>query len=189
MSQQGSSPQRSELVSFVAWVEIVGAGFGLLAALVQLAFIALARGYVSAPLSPQSENQVTVLILVAGSILLGSVLVLLAGVGLRRRYNWARRLTVGLCYLGCLGVVGMFGLQWWAVSYWVNAPSSFANPQMFSMLGFLVKAFLVSFMVIGVAILLWVASRLNTTKVLAEFLPPPPPVAAEPPASTPQEPS
>lgn len=186
MSQQGSLTPRSELVSVVAWMEIFAAGFGLLAGLFQLAFISVARLYDSAPLSPQASSQLTVIVGVAIVILLASVVVLLAGIGLRRRYNWARRLTVGLCYLGCVLLVVMFTFQWMAINMWINEPSSYANPQMFSMLGLVIKAFIASFLLIGLAMFLWVANRLNGSKIVAEFLPVPPVVNAP---TEPQAPS
>lgn len=174
---------RSELLSVVAWMLIVGAAFGILSALTLLALAGVLLAY--APPDPASTNSLLGVGLVTLS---AAALMLLAGIGLRRRYNWARALTIGLCYLGIFLLIVMFGLQYFAINTMLPRSHEPAQIQMAAMLGLVLKTFLGTVTIAASGLLMWLSNRLSTPAILAEFRPAPkpqPPVTPSKPGETP----
>lgn len=156
---------RSELLSVVAWLQIVGAGFGLL---VSLLLFGMAWVIGATAAGPQAASLWPVF--GVGCLFLASAaLLLLAGLGLRRRYHWARGLSVVLCYLGAFLSVAFFVLEYLAADRLFAAPPGSAGHDTVVMAGTVVKTFLGGVSLASTALLVWVGNRLGGARVLAEF--------------------
>jgi len=163
-SEQTSVTTRSELLSVVAWLQIVASGFSLLVALL-LYGVAWATAQ-----SPALQAIYSWPLFGVGCLFLaGAILLLLAGVGLRQRYHWARNLSIVLCYCGAFLSVGFFVLEYLALSRLFFAPPGAADYGTMSMLGMVLKTFLGGISLASTALLIWMGKRLGAAVVLVEF--------------------
>ncbi len=161
---------RSELVSVVAWMLIVAGAFSLFVGLFQLAFFGAVWAYTPNP--QPVVDQLGPYLWVVAFFLVMAVLMLVAGIGLRRRYNWARVLSMLLCYGGIFVVVVLFGLYYFGINQLLAGQRHPDQAQLWGTVGMVLKTFLGSFTVAVTALLAWIANRLGAAPVLAEFKPP-----------------
>jgi hypothetical protein len=162
------APPQSELVSVVAWMQIVGSGFWALVALLMFGFaIVLAWALHAVP--QQSPASPWPLFGVGCFFLAGALLMLGTGLGLRHRHDWARRLTAGLCYIGVFGSIALFCLVYSALGHMLSTSTDNGNASMFPLVGLVLKVFFGGLMLATVSLLVWVANRFNRAALVAEF--------------------
>lgn len=166
------SETSSELLSVVAWMQIVGAGFGLLVALLQFGLAGVIWATAAPPTLDSNPAASGWPICGVGCFFLAvSILLALAGIGLRRRYHWARQLSIGLCYFGAFLSVAFFCLEYVAVSgLFHTVPGALGNETVV-LLGTVLKAFFGGITLASTGLLVWVAHRLRSAALLQLFAP------------------
>ena len=166
------APPQSELVSVVAWMQIVGSGFWALVALLMFGFaVVFAWAAHAAPDLPR--NNPWPLFGVGCFFLAGALVLLGTGLGLRHRHDWARRLTGALCYFGVFGAIAVFCLEFSALSRMLPASTDPGAGSVVAMVGVVLKVFLGGMTLAIVALMVWVANRLRRGALIAEFQPQP----------------
>lgn len=158
---------RSELVSVVSWMLIVGGAFGLFVAAFQIIYLGVVWYY--APTQASFFDEVGPYPYVIGVFLLWALSMLIAGSGMRRHYNWARALTVFLCYVGVLGTLVLFGLYYFGINALMPQAVDPEEAKLFGAIAFMLKVFLASLALAVVALMIWVANRLSSLHVINEF--------------------
>jgi hypothetical protein len=164
-----AAPQ-SELVSVVAWMQIVGSGFWALVALFMFGF-ALLMSWASHASAQMPRFNPWPTFGVGCFFLAGALLLLGSGLGLRHRYDWARRLTGVLCYAGIFGSITLFGLEYVALDHLMPV-SPTATPEatdVIQTIRLVLEVFLGGLNLAVVALLGWVANRLKQATLIAEF--------------------
>lgn len=182
MDQRGDQPKtvRSTFVSVVAWIAIAIGGFSTLMGVLQsIMFYVMFRSGLFPTQMPESDPHLPVLARfmfehiqwISLTILIVSVVILTAGIGLLMRRDWARRLFIALLVGAILWNIGGVVIQYLFFSSMPDVPSS-APPDFQS--GFeavrLAIAIFSAILSLAVSVLFaWIAKRLLSPMIKAEF--------------------
>ncbi len=183
MEEQAAQPQlpRSTLVTVLAWITIVMAGFSTLIAVLQSVMVNALFAFVELPdLAPPGAEPVPpffrfmfehVRLLVLMFLVVSGVS-FLTGIGLLWRKNWARLVFVLLLGLGILWNIAGVALQRIFFSSMPPLPSD-APPQFEVLLSRMTSVIFVFAIIIALAISVlfgWLIARLLSRPIRAEFL-------------------
>lgn len=178
-SSPSPAPQRSTLVSVLAWLMIVGSGLGLLVSTLQNilfmtvlpadAFAQLAQEG-QPPLPPFAQFLFSHFIWFLRGFWLLQLCALVTGVGLLRRMGWARVAVIALLALGVVGNLAGVLLQQSMMSMMIpppDAPPEFAD--MFTRMATMIRTAALVFSVAFSALFIWLIARLMSAPIKAEF--------------------
>lgn len=158
-----------EFLGAVAWLQIVGAGFLLLVALLMYAVSGVIVA--ATPQATLFSGGAGAVFGVGCVLLAGSVLVGLSGIGLRRRKSWGRVMSRVLSGLGALAALVLFALVYFALDQLLQPHAGVASAGSWQQLGLVLKVFSGGMSLAVATLLLWVARRLNSASVRACFAP------------------
>ncbi len=171
-----AAPQ-STFVTIIAWLMIIFSGLSAFVGVLQSIFVAVAM-----PMPPMSEADFaglpaeissTALLIFQNFTLIVfantafSILALVAAIGLLKRREWGRRIVIALFILTAVGVV-LIAVAQQAMFQWMLGQDQDLPPDAKSLFLTMRIAFVV-FAAVIVAAHAWVALRLNSAAIRAEF--------------------
>lgn len=166
---------RSTFVTVVSWIFIIGAALGMIGALFQFVLFFLlssspefAKG-MNLPVGDSSSSASFIVVSIVCAIMfVCDVVYLVSAIGLLKRKNWARIMTLVLLALAILGII------LWAIGSGVvslfgpEAPVNKASP----LAGDILRVFqyvMSIFAIILVVFFGWIIKKLTSPKIKAEF--------------------
>lgn len=172
-------PQRSILVSVVAWLMIVGGGMSLLVSTLQNflfmtvfppdALAQLAQDGPT-PLPPFAQFLFSHFLWFLRGFWLLALLTLVAGIGLLRRKDWARVVVIVLLGLGVVWNLGGLWIQQSMMSTMLppaDSPAEFS--EMFNRIASTIRVAAFVFALAFSGLFVWLITRLMSAPVKAEF--------------------
>jgi hypothetical protein len=178
---QSIEAPRSNFVTVLAWVLIVGSGLLTFVAVMQAVMLTFVfpHGFWSNPQPPHASENIPPLVQFLASkaqyfflaFWLLAVVTLAASIGLLRRKNWARLIVICIFGLGVVWNLGGIWLQGQMVSTFTQLPAQtppeFAQQMQHT---FVVMRVVTAIFAIAVAIVFaWLIRRLVSARVKAEF--------------------
>lgn len=165
--------QRSTFVTVVAWIFIVGSGFGTFISLIQNIMVHIMFQDPEFAQAAEMPGDAAFIFnnfqLFVFGFFLVTVITLVSSIGLLKRKNWARLIFIGLLSVGILWNLGSIFFQAYMMPSMTDVGDDPAF-QEFQTIHTLMQWFM-AIMGIGIAILLgWIIKRLLSDSIKQEFV-------------------